>query len=50
MQQNISIFIDYLVYKDNSKQNKTKNKKNALLNILLPQWTPRDGAIGLLKL
>jgi phosphoribosyl 1,2-cyclic phosphodiesterase len=47
MQQNISICIDYLVYKDNSKKNL---KKNALLNILLLQWTPRDGAIGLLKL
>ena len=46
MQQNIRIFIDYIVYKDNSK----KKKKYALLNIPLLQWTPRDGAIGLLKL
>ena len=44
MQQNISIFIDYLFHKNNSK------KKNALLNIILLQRTPRDGAIDLLKL
>jgi hypothetical protein len=46
IQQNISIFIYYLVYKDNSK----KKKKYALLNILLLQWISMDGTIGLLKL